>query len=410
MSATEFCDDDTNYLAWRAAHPDGYVINILRSHNPAAARLHYAKCSTIGQIARRLALTGQYVKVCADELAELEQWANVYVGAPIRPCGTCRPVGDAVQPASAQRAKSAQRAVAPPLPEGRSFIPEPVANSAVVQAWADDYIRFERRPRWQERLRTEIRAQCGQLAPSGGEVLHAGCFGAKHPNADVENIALYYISSFKIMGRNEIRFEHGAAVPPAPDGADYPFCYRYALAPRSGVFSDWRQGRTLASFDWTDLGRFGGEKKAAQVWLALARDRAPDDLMEPAAAQTPFAVKVQVRPPRGRWPVSSDLVKSIFDGVICAFQAHTDTAVLPEVLARLTKHLPVQPEEIEIHLLDRRQAVLGAVPRLVYPYRRGVKWDPTDHLCVAGELLVADPIDSADARFAITGEIVELFR
>jgi hypothetical protein len=43
-------------------------------------------------------------------------------------------------------------------------------------------------------------------------------------------------------------------VPPAPDGAEYPFCYRYALAPRSGAFADWQKGRTLASFDWTDLG------------------------------------------------------------------------------------------------------------------------------------------------------------
>jgi hypothetical protein len=37
-----------------------------------------------------------------------------------------------------------------------------------------------------------------------------------------------------------------------------------------------------------------------------------------------------VRPPHGRKPVLGGLVKGIFDGVICAFQAHTDAAVLPE--------------------------------------------------------------------------------
>jgi hypothetical protein len=33
--------------------------------------------------------------------------------------------------------------------------------------------------------------------------------------------------------------------------------------------------------------------------------------------------------------VLGGLVKGIFDGVICAFQAHTDTAVLPDVVARI---------------------------------------------------------------------------
>jgi hypothetical protein len=237
-------------------------------------------------------------------------------------------------------------------------------------------------------------------------VLHATFFGPKLHNADVENLALYNIDSFRVAGRNGIRFEHGAAVPPAPDGAEYPFCYRYALAPRSGAFADWQQERTLASFDWIDLGAFAGEKKLAQVWLALARGQV--EVVEPAAApETPFAVRVQVRPPHGRQPVWGGLVKGIFDGVICAFHAHTDTAVLPEVVARLATDLPAHPAEIEHHLLDQRRAVLGAVHRLVSPYQAGVKWDPTDHLCVAGELLPAEPVGP---RWAIRGELVELSR
>jgi hypothetical protein len=236
--------------------------------------------------------------------------------------------------------------------------------------------------------------------------LHATFFGAKHPSADVENLALYTIDSFAIAGRNGIRFEHGAAVPAAPDGAEYPFCYRYALAPRSAAFADWQQGRTLASFDWTDLGTFAGEKKLAQVWLALARGHV-EVVEQSRAPKTPFAVRVQVRPPHGLQPVWGGLVKGMFDGVICALQAHTDKAVLPDVTARLAAGLPADPEEIEEHLLDRRRAALGVVPRLVYPYGAGVKWDPVDHLCVAGELLGAEPVDS---RWGIRGELVEVSR
>jgi hypothetical protein len=308
-----------------------------------------------------------------------------------------------VRPISTERT---ERAVARPVPEGRSEVRGPVAGSAVVEAWADDYIRFERRPDWQEHLRAEIRTRCEQLEPSAGQVLHAMFFGAKLRSADVENLALYNIDTFKAAGRNGIRFEHGAAVPPAPDGTEYPFCYRYALAPRSGTFADWQQGRTLASFDWTDLGAFAGGKQLAQVWLALARGEV--EPAEPACApETPFAVRVQIRPPQGRQPVLGGLVKGIFDGVICAFQAHIDTAVLPDVVARLATVLPADPEEIEQHLLDQRRAVLGVAQRLVSPYRADVKWDPADHLCVAGELLPAEPVGP---RWAIRGEIVELSR
>jgi hypothetical protein len=406
MSAREFRDDDAGYLGWLAAHPDGHVINIARSQSATQARVHHAGCRTIGgQNPRAGAWTGPYVKVCAEQLVELEQWTIDQVGEPIRRCGTCHPAREAVQPTSTKQTK---QAVAPPVPAGRSKIYGPAAGSPVVEAWADGYIRFERRPVWQNDLLAEIKTCCGQLEPSAGQVLHATFFGAKKAKADVENVALYYIDPFKVAGRNGIRFEHGAVVPPAPDGAEYAFCYRYALAPRSGGFADWQPGRTLASFDWTDLGTFANKKRPAQVWLALARGQSAK-VVEPACApETPFAVRVQLRPPRGRPPrVNSDLVKGVFDGVICAFQAHTDTTVMSDVVARLATVLPANPKEIEEYLLDQRRAVLGIKQRLVYPYRTDVKWDPDDHLCVAGELLAAEPVGP---RWAIRGELVEVSR
>jgi hypothetical protein len=405
MSACEFRDDDRGYLAWLAVHPDGYVINIGRSHSESAARVHRAGCRTIsGQNPRGGAWTGPYVKICAEHVPELEQWAIEQVGKPIPPCGVCHP---ARHPARLNSTGRTKRAVSGPVSDGRCEIHGPVPGSEVVEAWADDYIRFERRPIWQEHLLAEIKTRCGVLEPSAGQVLHATFFGAKHAKADVENVALYYIDSFRVAGRNGIRFEHGAAVPPAPDGVEYPFCYRYALTPRSGSFADWQPGRTLASFDWTDLGPFADKKRPAQVWLALARGQV--EVSELACGpETPFAVRVRIRPPPGRPPrLNSVLVKEVFDGVICAFQAHTDTAVLPDVVARLARVLPAQPVEIEEQLLDQRRAVLPVVPRLVYPYRGDIKWDPADHMCVAGELLPAEPVSPS---WAIRGELVELSR
>lgn len=400
IGTREFRDDDAGYLAWLAAYPDGYVINVARNYSATAARMHRAGCRTIsGQNPRGGPWTGPYVKVCAERLAELEGWAINKVGQPIPPCGVCHPASEAGLHTSP---KQAEQAPPPPTPDGRFQVHGPAPDSAVVEAWADDYIRFERRPAWQEHMRTEIRSRCRQLEPSPRQVLHAAFFGDKLPNADVENLLLYNIDSFAVAGRNGIRFELGAAVPPAPEGAEYRFGYRYALAPRSGVFADWQQGRTLASFDWTGL----NTTQLAEVWLALRRSDV--EVVDRARTpETPFAVRVQIRPPRGHHPVSGGLVKGIFDGVVCAFQAHTDTAVLPEIVARIARALQADAVEIEKLLLDQRRAVLGVVPRLVAPYGGGLKWDPADHLCVAGELLLAEPVDR---RWAVRGGVVELSR
>ncbi|WP_099023761.1 hypothetical protein [Mycolicibacterium palauense] len=284
----------------------------------------------------------------------------------------------------------------------------PVAGSAVVEAWADAYIRYgkQRRPAWQEHLRAEIKARCARLEPSSEQVLHAKFFGDKRADTDVENLLIFGIDSFRTAGRNGIRFELAAAAPPAPDGIEFPFCYRYALAPRSGNFDTWRYGRTMASFGWTDLGALRGEKLAASVWLALRRReveiRGPAD--EP---NTAFAVKLRVRPPPTHRRVLGNLMKPFFDGVIAAFQIHSGSVVRPEVTARLADQLEAHPDELSEYLQDDSRAVLGAAPRLVALYRSGVQWNPTDHLCVAGELLRVDPVDSG---WAISGEIVQVFR
>lgn len=399
----EFRDDDSGYLGWLAANPNGYVINIARSHSATQARLHKAVCRTISvENPHGGAWTGAFVKVCAERLAELDRWAISQVGQPIGRCGTCLPAG---QPLSPSPIKPSEQMLGAAVPDGRCEVVGPTTDGAVVQAWADDYIRFEHLPIWQKDLRDEIRSRCRQLEPSTEQLLHATFFGPKLPNADIENVLLYYIDSFKVAGRNGIRFEHGAGVPAAPNSAPYRFCYRYALAPRSGAFDTWQQGRTVASFDWTDLGAFAGEKQLAQVWLALARGEVR--VFAPTAPETPFAVRVKLRPPVNRQPVWGGLVKGVFDGVICALQAHIDTAVLPDVTARLATQLPADPAEIEYRLLDQRRAVLGAVHRLVSPYRAGVKWDPCDHLCVAGDLLAAEPVDD---RWAIKAEVFELSR
>lgn len=294
---------------------------------------------------------------------------------------------------------------------GRYLAPSTEPGSSVVTAWADDYIHFENEPEWQKLLRKTITARCAQLDPSPDEVVHATFYGDKPRRADIENLVLYNLHySFIRPGRNGIRFEHGLNTPAAPNGEAYRVGYRYALAPRHASFTDWEQGRTVASFDWTDLGEFRREKVPAQVWLALARRRSGHP--EPKLVTgRPFAVNMEIRtPPHINSPgLNAELVKGIIDGVASAFQAHTDLSTSGDVAARLAKVLPADPDEIQTLLLERRWSVLGAVPRLVYLRGDAVQWNPADDWCTAGELLAAAP-ELTSTGWSISGRIVELTR
>lgn len=412
MAVCEFRSNDDGYVAWLAGHRDGFVVNILPSCSPNGARLHRAQCRTInGRPTRGGNWTSPYMKVCADNLAEVQQWEIHQAGELIVRCGICRPAGGTGLARRAAEQVSAAVTVAPAADE-RFVIQGPTSGGGAVEAWSADYILFERRPPWQERLRNEIRGRCAEFNPGPNEVLHAAFCGPKLANADVENLAIYNIGSFKESGRNGIRFEHGSTVPQAPGGSVYRFSYRYELASSEGSFAHWQKGQPLAAFGWTGLGAFAGEKKLAQVWLALSRGKI--DVVERAKPDTPFGVRVEVRPPYGREPVWGGLLKGIFDGVICALQAHTGELVATEVLDRLAEYfraqnLTVEPAELEALLRDERSAVLGGVPRLVSPYRSGVKWDPSDHFCVAGELL-AVPSEPGDDQWSMRGEVFELAR
>src|SRR5207253_2262330 len=95
----------------------------------------------------------------------------------------------------------------------------------------------------------------------------------------------------------------------------------------------------------------------------------------------------------------------IIDGVVCAFQAHTDRSTITDVAARVAKTLAAPPVEIQRLLLNEDKAVLGSVPRLLHLRGEGVMWAPSDHYCVACELLLEEPTEST---WAIKGRLMEL--
>ena len=101
VNVQEFRDDDSGYVNWSTEHDRGYVINIQRTLHPGEARLHRADCRSISGTNPRLGpWTGAYIKVCADEVANLDAWALAHNLGAIRRCSICHPAGETFPPRS----------------------------------------------------------------------------------------------------------------------------------------------------------------------------------------------------------------------------------------------------------------------------------------------------------------------
>ena len=92
-----FSDDDLGYLAWIAAHPDGFVLNVTCLPDPHRVVLHRANCASISNDthAPRAYTGGDHRKICATSEAELKFAAKDEGrrdGTFSKRCGLCCPM------------------------------------------------------------------------------------------------------------------------------------------------------------------------------------------------------------------------------------------------------------------------------------------------------------------------------
>jgi hypothetical protein len=95
--AVLFEDDDPGYMAWLAAHPEGYVANARKARTPDYYFLHTSVCHHIAQRQPQHAANGftgtDYIKVCSDSIQALRQWGQAKLGIVdfTGRCDTCGP-------------------------------------------------------------------------------------------------------------------------------------------------------------------------------------------------------------------------------------------------------------------------------------------------------------------------------
>lgn len=258
----------------------------------------------------------------------------------------------------------------------------------VRSAWrVRAYLPFQGLDAEQRRARSVLQAQLRSLRAGPGELLHAWFSGPRHRNSDVENVVLYNIDStgacFRSSWVHGVRFETAAGDPVSAT----PCVYQYRVTPAADVPRSWRRGAVLARFRDVDLGRFASEHRLAQVWWAVHHGPA-EIATSPLSPDGSFGVFLEVVAPASTPPgVRPELVKSLVDGVICAFQNHLDQTTVADVAAGIAPTVAVPADLVATQLASGRRAVLGPKARLVHARGGGVQWSPDDHRCVLGRVL-----------------------
>jgi len=87
-----FLNDDAGYLAWLAAHDEGFVLNTYAHIAAGYLVVHRARCRTINrELAAGKLWTALYGKACADSVDELLAWARERTTGTPHGCGSCQP-------------------------------------------------------------------------------------------------------------------------------------------------------------------------------------------------------------------------------------------------------------------------------------------------------------------------------
>ena len=87
----QFIDDDSGYLNWLAANPNGFVVNSERTPKSGYLILHRVSCSHINSSDRKNWTTTGYAKTCSLDQSALAAWASAITSGVLDACHFCKP-------------------------------------------------------------------------------------------------------------------------------------------------------------------------------------------------------------------------------------------------------------------------------------------------------------------------------
>jgi len=283
-----------------------------------------------------------------------------------------------------------------------------------VEAWTDFRLPFEPKG-YMQKFKEELRSAISELPKSVG--LYCCYLSTDPPDSqhdyDIENVLTYNVGfqPFENLGLRWLVFEGVAPVKDLPSEESLPdttalrYYYLYETQESGKELRFWRKNRSeyLEISSVRCLDKINSDLKAGRVWAWIKHHmekNEPDRKVQ--QIDSPFCLDIRIR---FSYVFPGNLVaiiKPIFDGVTASmhyFRERPD----PQIASRISTDLGLQNHKIEQWMMDQRIGVLGGKP-FVQRYGRGVKWEPDDHLCVAGSLeLIHDPaVEVAEMGFRIS--------
>ena len=282
--------------------------------------------------------------------------------------------------------------------------------SELVEAWSTFRLPFQPSADGLA-LRSELRDGIRGLAAGPDQILECHYRSAKIDLVDTENVLIYNVgeSAFSKVAGHGIRFERVfEEPPPCPETLSGPGALHYVAYRTIALkadFTHWQRGKPIAIWE-SALWPTGAGTSPTPFWLAI-RQASPHVLHASREPMTYVGLQVNVaggtdsiRPAR--------MIKPLFDAAISAFHVHNEPVAMAKAIERLVARGHGSAAALGQLLTDPQFDVLG--PRnLVATYRAGVntdgvKWNPEDERCVAGELLWAP----ADGPKRFSGELFEV--
>lgn len=267
-----------------------------------------------------------------------------------------------------------------------------VATPNAVEAWSTFRLPFH--PKGEAlALKAELAAKISRLTPGIDRILDCVYCSADKTFVDAENVLIYNVgeSCFSEVAAHGIRFERVFREPPPSRKPLREPGVRHYVAYRSAApiaeFTHWPRGKLIATWSnavWpTNAGT-----SPTPFWLAI-RAAGPQTVASSRGRTKLIGLRVTVA--GGEKPIRpAKMIKPVFDAAISAFHVHSEPSVMRAAVERLAARGLGDTAALEQLLTDLRFDLLG--PRnLVAPYGSGantdgVKWNPEDERCVAGEL------------------------
>jgi hypothetical protein len=280
-----------------------------------------------------------------------------------------------------------------------------LAADTTVEFWSGYRIQFGGMERhdWQAVLKAAVKEALSRLAiPVGASF--AGYYSSTDPRiADLENSLFTNLRESMPGGVTSLRFERGAADPPAPPEpidlvGGHLHYYRYQVG---GQWITWEPDQTLAR--WNRLPRrLSANGSARPAWFAL-RDANADGLvalsgggLEPGVN---FGLRLTVHATRSGPRNAISYSEELVDGTVAAF--HDDRYSDAVLSALLPKFPGVSDDELR-RALDHPVGPLFTTPA-IRTNGGYVQFSPADEHCKAGELTIRQ--DSTSRWPELSGEL-----